>query len=193
MQSQNPIDFHKPDSSPKRDNEKVRPIEYGLVAVIAGAIGVMAVPDFKPVPTDMRGMAQYTQFQYKLDNYRDVLETYRAEHDTYPGFIPGTESGDLDAPVSELHLRYQLLLGSSEAGYFHAVNPIDFPLGPYFETGMTKNPVNGLDSVQLLANDEPFPVEPNGQTGWLYKPATGEIRANSLGGLSLLKKNFYDM
>ena len=193
MQSQEPIDFHQPDSPPKRNSERVRPIEYGLVAVIACAIGVMAVPDFKPAPTDMKGMAQFTQLQYKLDHYRDVLQSYRAEHATYPGYRPGTEQNQFDAPVSELHFRYQLLLGSSEAGYFNAVNPVNFPLGPYFETGMAKNPVNGLDSVHLLANDEPFPEVPDGQTGWVYKPATGEIRANCPGEMSLLNKSFYDM
>jgi hypothetical protein len=40
------------------------------------------------------------------------------------------------------------------------------------------NPWNGSSAVRVLAPDAPWPARFDGATGWIYRPSTGEIRAN---------------
>jgi hypothetical protein len=191
--STNPTDPTLPTPSPKNDRERVRPIEYALVAIVAGVVGVMAVPELDVPKTDMVGMAQVTQLQYQMGNYRDVIESYRADHKVYPGYAYGQRGAWLHGSISGTDFRRQMLFGSTEWGRTSPTDPGSYPFGPYLETGMIKNPVNGLDTVWLLADDQDFPAEPTGTTGWIYRPATGEIIANCEGVSVLTGVQYFDL
>jgi hypothetical protein len=188
-----PTDLHHTDLTPQQGSDRVRPIEYALVAVIAGAIGFMAVPALDMPEKDMVGMAQTAQLQAKISAYRDTLDVYRAEHVVYPGYSYGQKGAWEHGPVSGVDFRRQLLFSSTELGRTSPVDPGNFPLGPYFETGMLTNPINGLDTVWLLRDKQPFPAEPTGTTGWIYKPATGEIYANCEGESALTGAPYYSL
>jgi hypothetical protein len=189
----NPTSPSQPDPSKKDRNERVRPIEYALVAIIAGAIGIMAVPDLDLPRTDMVGMAQVTQLQYKMGVYRQSLEDYREDHNFYPGYGAGQkgcwERGELSAEV----YRRQLMQRSTELGLTNVNDSSRFPFGPYLSIGMIKNPVNGLDTVRLLRDDQDFPADPDGATGWLFKPATGELHANCDGVSAVTGISYFDL
>jgi hypothetical protein len=53
------------------------------------------------------------------------------------------------------------------------------------------NPLNGKNTFQMLGNDENFPADADGSHGWIYKAATSEMRADSLGADSNGKR-YYD-
>lgn len=55
-------------------------------------------------------------------------------------------------------------VGEALAGY----------LGPH----VPKNPWNGRDTIHRLPPDAPWPRSTDGSAGWLYRPSTGEIRAD---------------
>jgi hypothetical protein len=55
-----------------------------------------------------------------------------------------------------------------------------FEHGPYLRK-MPENPVNGKNTVQVIANNEDFPVAGDDSHGWIYKPATLTFKADSPG------------
>ena len=156
-------------------------VQYGLVAVVAGVVGVMAVPDMAPEYSNLEGLSQLTQLQYKLESYRGSLEQYRAQHHVYPGYKPGRAGAWDHGQPSGVAFKRQMVLWTDEWGNPGQLSPGRRELGPYLETGLIKNPINGLESVRILRDAEPFPTEPSGTTGWYFKPATGELRPNCEG------------
>jgi hypothetical protein len=55
------------------------------------------------------------------------------------------------------------------------------------------NPLNHRANVRFLSGSEPWPADGDDSTGWLYRPATGEIRANSPGTSPWSGNRFMDM
>lgn len=53
------------------------------------------------------------------------------------------------------------------------------------------NPLNHKATVQVLADGDPFPANGDDSHGWIYKPATAEVRADC-GGADESGKRFYD-
>ncbi len=165
----------------QRTKRKPGATQYGLVAVVASVVGVMAVPDMAPEYSNMEGLTQLTQLQYKVENYRSALQEYRADHHVWPGYAPGRAGAWTHGQPSGVSFARQMILWTDEWGQPGQMTPGRRELGPYLETGLIKNPINGLDSVRILRDSEAFPVEPSGTTGWYFKPATGELRPNCEG------------
>jgi hypothetical protein len=46
---------------------------------------------------------------------------------------------------------------------------------------MPTNPLNNLSAVQIVDDGDPMPDPTGVDYGWIYKPVTGEIIANSPG------------
>jgi len=195
MPQTNPSDAvpTQPPPTHQKSSERVRPIEYGLVAVIASVIGAMAVPDMTSGVEGMTGLSQATQLQYQLDSYRSVIGNYRADHRVYPGYGYGQPGAWLHGEPSGVNFKRQMLLWSDEWGNVGQMTPGKKELGPYLETGLLKNPVNGLESVLLLRDDQEFPPVPSGETGWYFKPLTGELRANCLGSSPYTGQSYYQL
>jgi hypothetical protein len=51
-------------------------------------------------------------------------------------------------------------------------------LAGYLGPELPRNPWNGRDTIRRLPPDAPWPRAFDGVTGWVYRPSTGEIRAN---------------
>ncbi|MFH1718501.1 MAG: hypothetical protein ABIF19_14190, partial [Planctomycetota bacterium] len=56
----------------------------------------------------------------------------------------------------------------------------NFPRGPYMMK-LPVNPLNHKDTVQVLADGDSFPANADDSHGWIYKPTTGEVRADCTG------------
>jgi hypothetical protein len=161
--------------------------------LIAGTLGVMAVPSHTPKLMEIEGMAQLMQLEQKLEIYRMVMETYREEHKVYPGYGYGQKGSWLHGQPSGSDFTRQLIYCSTEWGRTSSSDPLSYPYGPYLYSGLPKNPINGLDTVRILTDDQTFPAEPDSLTGWIYKPATGEIHANSIGDSIVSGIPFYQL
>jgi len=44
-----------------------------------------------------------------------------------------------------------------------------------------RNPFNGLETLHIIGNAEGFPAEATGNYGWIYQPATRNIRLDRPG------------
>jgi len=193
MQKPSPTPSSNTPDPAKRKSERVRPIEYALVAVIAGAVGAMAVPDMTPDVGSMAGLSQLTQLQYQLNNFRSAVGDYEADHHAFPGYGPGRAGAWMHGELSGVNFKRQMILWSDEWGNIGQMTPGRMELGPYLERGLLENPINGLDSVRLLRDNEPFPAVPGGETGWYFKPATGELRANCAGESIFSGQSYYEL
>ncbi len=193
MQQPSPTPSTSTPAPRKRKSERVRPVEYALVAVIASTVGIMAVPDMTPDVGSMAGLSQLTQLQYQLNNYRSALGNYKADHHVYPGYGYGRAGAWLHGELSGVNFKRQMILWSDEWGNVGQMTPGRMELGPYLETGLLENPINGLESVRLLRDSEPFPAEANGETGWYFKPATGELRPNCKGESIFTGQSYYEL
>jgi len=55
-----------------------------------------------------------------------------------------------------------------------------FKFGPYL-SAMPTNPLTNLNAILIVADTDAMPDPTNVDYGWIYKPLTGEIIANSTG------------
>lgn len=132
-----------------------------------------------PISGPRRGAAtaerRLVETRLVLAEIRAVLADFRADHGIWPGQgldgrgDPGLLTDQLVHPTGP----HGVVLGPTTQR--EARGRIR---GPYRDGGVPANPVTGLSSVRFLRADEPWPDECDGRTGWLYRPATGEIRAN---------------
>ena len=145
----------------------------GLVLYVAQA------PAEKRDLDALRAQRAQAELSWRLDELRAVIETYRAKHGTNPG-----QGADSSVDGKWFERAY----ASSRA--LHA---FDDSAHARLERGVPANPINGRSDVRFLANDEPWPAHADDGSGWLYKPSTGELRANCRGAGPDAGRAYYEM
>jgi general secretion pathway protein G len=156
-------------------------IELLLVVVILGILAAVAIPQF----SDSSGEARASNLQTNLAVMRNAIEYYRANHN---GKYPGYPSGG-GAPT-QAEAVAQLTLASQANGATAAPGTVGYGFGPYIREAVPANPINGLNTILIVADAAAFPAADNA-TGWILHPFTGKIRANSTGAAPS-GKNYYD-
>jgi len=149
-------------------------IELLIVIAILGIIGALVVPNL----SDASAMARANTLKDELRYLRTQLAVFKAQHrDTPPGY-PG---GDMSQPPSEAVFLEQMTRATDEYCRIGAPSR-QYCFGPYLSR-MPANPLNGLRTIHIVPNGAPMPPPgmPDNSTGWIYKPQTLEILANSPG------------
>jgi prepilin-type N-terminal cleavage/methylation domain-containing protein len=158
--------------SDQRNTRGFTLVELLIVVVILGILAAIAIPQFANSSRD----AQLTSLQTNLTVMRGVVDYYRLQHSSkYPGYPP--EGGSPDPAV----FVAQLTLASKSDGSTAPPGTAGFDLGPYLKEALPVNPINGLSTVKVLDDATAFPTAADGATGWIFKPLTGKLRANSTG------------
>jgi hypothetical protein len=161
-----------------------------FVAVLALLIYSIALPMPGPRRDVATAERRFVEVRLVLSEIRAVLADFRADHGVWPGQgrngvgDPGLLTDQLTQPTT----RNGALLADAPAT--QKPEPV---LGPYHHAGVPANPINGLRSVRFLRPDEPWPSEADGLTGWLYRPASGEIRANLPGSAFASAPRYLDL
>ncbi|RKY04690.1 MAG: hypothetical protein DRP66_11395, partial [Planctomycetota bacterium] len=91
---------------------------------------------------------------------RTAIEAYAAKNNGIP---PGYPNNDTSLSPSVMAFTLQLTTGNA-----------------YLQK-MPKNTFNGMTGLRIFIDAAPFPTEADGASGWMYKPATKEIRLNWTG------------
>ena len=181
-------------ATPPRPRGNPSPTEYALVVIVCGIVGLMAVPRMPtPAPVPLAGLARVHQVQDTLEELRDAVYSYRLEHGVFPGYGAIGPGRLARAGATEDRFQVQLEGWSDVAGNASRKWNKKLTLGPYLVWGIPKNPVNGLSSVRVLADNEPFPDYADNETGWIYQPSTGEVRANCGGAVPGFDVLLYDL
>jgi general secretion pathway protein G len=145
----------KPMRSPILRRDGFALAELMIVIAILGLLAAVALPQYGSA-TRRR---QCEAMQRTLAEMRAAIDKYWAQHDGFPG----PTAQDLERQLTEATDR------SGGAG----------ELGPYvFGGALPANPVTGKAEVQVVGA---MPAAPRGEAGWLYCPATGELRSDATG------------
>jgi type II secretory pathway pseudopilin PulG len=125
-------------------------VELMIVVSILGILAAIVLPEFQ----GHAQQAKEAQAKANLRSLREAIERYATEHGVAPGYIDNNPNGT-----------------ASASEFFRQIVTDYLP-------EMPKNPFNGYNGLRIYANIQPFPTEPDGTSGWCYKPQTREIRLN---------------
>lgn len=162
-------------------------VQITLLAVLAALVAfIMALPERRLSRATIEAQRSLMELRLTLAELRTVIGDYRAEHGRYPGH--GVDGGE-DPAWFERQWNLALQRADERAGADLAVRPAPITR----PGGVPLNPINGLSSVRFLRADEPWPTAPDDTTGWIYRPSTGEIRANTRGSSSWSGASFWEL
>ena len=148
-------------------------IELLIVIVILGILATIVIPQFSNASVNAKENTLKDELRY----LRTQIVVYKAQHHDIP---PGYPNGDRNAAPTGPDFIAQLTRPTNAFGTTAAASSSVFKYGPYL-TAMPRNPLNNLQAVMTVRDTDPMPV-PTGVTyGWIYKPLTGEIIANTPG------------
>ena len=151
----------------RRDN-KLKAFSIVEILIVVAILGILAAIVF-PQLHGQSQKAKETAAKENLRILRNAIETYALEHNGIPpGYIDNNPDDGTAHP----------------AIYFQMANT-----GEYISE-MPDNPFNGSGDVVTIPDDQPLPAEADGNTGWIYKPETKEIRLNWPGTDSTGQKYF---
>lgn len=150
-------------------------VELLIVVVILGILAGVVIPAFSGNTED----AKVSATVQNLQSLRASVDLYKVQHDEkYPGYPVGGGT-----PTAALMVD-QLTLASRKDGTTAALGTAGHPFGPYLKSGLPVNPFNGLADVAIVTDGTAFPTSGTDSTGWIYKPQTGELKANTAFTLS---------
>lgn len=146
-------------------------VEVLIVVVILGILAATVLPQFTSTNDD----ARESVLVQDLQTLRSQIQLYKFQHQ---GKFPANGSTDPD------DFRDALLLSSDKDGTTGAVGTK--PLGPYLIGSLPPNPYTGGRGVMIVADvpgTTPDETAKDGTeiVGWIYNPATGEIKGNNSG------------
>jgi general secretion pathway protein G len=146
-------------------------IEILIVIAIIGILAAVVVPQF----SNASDIAKGNTLKDDLRFLRTQILVFKAEHRDAP---PGYPGGNTTAQPTEADFVAQMTKPTNERCAIGAPGAA-FPRGPYMP-GMPRNPVNGPSAILVIRNGQPLPNTYQGPAyGWIYKPQTQEIIANS--------------
>lgn len=146
-------------------------VEILIVVVLLAVLATIVVPSIAKHAMSARKSA----LKANLALLRQFIPVYQGQHREV---LPGYPNGDTTAAPTEQAFRDQALLASDASGRTAPRGTPGFKYGPYLSK-IPASPLNGLDTVQVLAVGQAFPETGDDSHGWIYQPETGMIRADS--------------
>ena len=158
-------------------------VEILIVVVLLGVLAAIVVPTVGNSAT----RARETTLAMDLNLLRRFIPVYTSQHlETPPGYLNGDQTAD---PTKEVFID-QATLSTTATGLTAPRGTAGYPYGPYLSK-IPVNPFNRLETVEILPDGQAFPATADDSDGWVYKPATGEIRPDNTGSDSS-GKLYYD-
>jgi len=143
--------------------------ELLIVVAVLGILAALVLPELQGHATEAKAAAAANN----LHLLRAAIELYAAQHNAVaPGYFNGV--------VTPWIFPVQITGYTSRNGNAAGQPGPQFPYGPYLDE-IPANSFNNKNSVNVLSDGEDFPAEADGSFGWIYKPATREIRLDAPG------------
>ncbi len=138
-------------------------IEIMIVVVILAVLAATIIPQFSTSVSDSKVSAMQTNLQ----SLRTQIQLYSLQHN---GAFPTLTAGSIPQLLANTDVN-----GNTGTG-------TGFPYGPYIQTQIPVNPVDGNPTVTATAVFPPTAATSAG--GWLYDAATGQVAPNDTQYLS---------
>ena len=151
--------LHKPAASGNRP-AAFSLIEVVIVVVIIGVITAIAIPRMGNASAGASDAA----LANSLSAMRRAIDLYRAEHGVYPTATP--LSGNRTT------IMFQLTQYTDDAGNYSPTRSATHRFGPYLRA-IPALPASSRKGREKINTSDA------GGAGWIYDPATGDIRANT--------------
>jgi len=148
-------------------------VEILIVVVLLGVLAAIVVPAIGSGAIS----AQETSLATDLKLLRRFVLVYTSQH---LEVAPGYPNGNTSVAATNDAFRDQATLASNASGETAAAGTVGYNLGPYLSKIPT-NPFNKLDTIEVLVGGQDFPASADDSHGWIFKPTTGEIRADNSG------------
>ena len=158
-------------------------VEILIVVVLLAVLAVVVLP----LVAGSSISAKESALALDLQMLRRYVLVYKSQH---LEIAPGYPDGDTTQTPTEQTFIDQITLSSNSGGQTAAIGTLNFPRGPYLMK-IPVNPLNHKDTIQVLDDAANFPVNADGSHGWIYKPATSEVKADC-GGTDDRGKPYYD-
>ena len=158
-------------------------VEILVVVVLLGILAVVVLP----LVAGSSISAKESALALDLQMLRRYVLIYKSQHLEVG---PGYPNGDTTQAPTEQTFIEQMTMSSNPAGQTAAVGTVGFVRGPYLMK-IPVNPLNNLNTVQMLGDAENFPGNADNSHGWIYKASTSEVRSDSI-GTNRNGKPYYD-
>lgn len=146
-------------------------VEILIVVVILGILAAMVVPKL----SNATQISRENTLRDDMRFLRTQITVFASQHgDVFPGF-PG---GNLSSTPTATDFITQLTSYSDAVCNTSANGSTTYCFGPYLSR-MPDNPLNSLSTVLIVSGTGV--MTPDGTTGWLYQPKTGQILPNLAG------------
>ncbi len=146
-------------------------VEILVVVVLLGILAGIVIPSIARSGVS----ARESVMSANLAMLRRFVVIYASHHQEV---APGYPGGDPGGTPTNAAFCDQATLASTVDGQTAARGTPGYPYGPYLSKIPT-NPLNDLDTIEMLANGQDFPPAADDNFGWIYKAATGEMRSDS--------------
>ena len=148
-------------------------VEILIVVVILGILAAIVVPRFSNASAIARG----SMVADDLRVIRTQLTVYQAQH---WGVSAGYPSGDTSQVPTFVAFVAQMTKASTVAGATAEPGTAGYNYGPYLREIPT-NPINGKNTVDIVADGQDFPGAARDTHGWIYQPSTNLLKADCAG------------
>jgi prepilin-type N-terminal cleavage/methylation domain-containing protein len=158
-------------------------VEILIVVVLLGILAGVVLP----LVAGSAISAKESALAHDLQMLRRYVQVYKCQH---LEVAPGYPNGNTTLAPTEQAFIDQMTLSSNSSGQTAPVGTPGFNRGPY----LMRAPVNSLNNkatVQVLGDAQNFPAVADDSHGWVYKPATSEVRSDST-GTDKAGKSYYD-
>ena len=145
-------------------------VEILIVVVLLGILAVVVLP----LVAGYSMPAKESALAHDLQMLRRYVLIYTSQH---LEIAPGYPDGDNTQTPTEQAFVDQITLSSNPSGQTAAIGTPGFPRGPYLMK-IPVNPFNHKNTIQVLSDAAAFPANADGSHGWIYKPATSEVRSD---------------
>ena len=148
-------------------------VEILIVVVLLGILSVIVIPMVSGSVISARESA----LAHDLQMLRRYIVIYKGQH---LEVAPGYPDGDTTQAPTEQAVIDQMTLSSNADGQTAPEGTPGFERGPYVMR-IPANSLNKKATIQVLGDAEVFPANADDSHGWVYKPATAEVRSDSTG------------
>jgi type II secretory pathway pseudopilin PulG len=148
-------------------------VEILVVVVLVGILAAIVIPTVAHSTT----LARESGLASDLGLLRRFVLIYTSQHlEVAPGYPNGATTA---TPTGDTFVA-QATLSSKATGQTAARGTPGYLYGPYLSR-IPANPLNDLDTVEMVPNGGSFPAVADGNYGWIFRPETGEMRPDNTG------------
>ena len=148
-------------------------VELLIVVVILAILAAIALPKF----SNASQTARASMLADDLRIIRTQLEVFRGQHNGVAAGYPNCDP--TQAPTEQAFIEHMTKSSNAQGDVASPGTP-GYRYGPYLRE-MVVNPLSSKSSIQIIADGQPFPSEPDESYSWVYQPSTLRFHASCRG------------